>query len=196
MNKKVAHLRDQILEAMLPNVPLTGWTMETARDACKSIKVDEGQIPVLFPDGLMDIVAHFSDYCDQLMLRELEHIDSHDMRIRDRIQTATETRFQILAPHRDAVRLALAYWSVPPRTLRASQIIWRTADRIWDWAGDTSSDYNRYTKRGLLSGILTATTLVWIKDFSSDMAVTRTFLSHRIEHALQFGQMLGKFKRP
>lgn len=194
MNKQVKDLRDRIVLGMLPGVPFDGWTWDGAYTAAQEAGLQEEIITALFPDGLCDVVAHFSDMMDRDMLRALTKVNTAKMRTRDRIQTAVEARFDALTPHKDAIRLALAYWSVPPRHLRAGRIVWRTADRIWDFAGDTSTDYNRHTKRALLAGILTATTLVWLKDTTDEQQTTKDFLSRRIENVLQFGQILGKLK--
>lgn len=194
MSKRVIELRDQILEAMLNDVAAEGWTMAAARDACEELAIPQDRLVAVFPDGLSDIVAHFSDYADRHMLQKLEKEKNTSHRIRDKIEHAVKSRFELLAPHRDALRLAMAYWSVPPRHLRAGQIVWRTADRIWDWAGDHATDYNRYTKRGLLSGILTATALVWLKDDSKHNQKTWDFLANRIENAMTLGQIMSGLK--
>lgn len=194
MSKNVEKQRDDIINAMLPNVSFEGWTLAGAYQAVAELKLQDEIITALFPEKLSDIVAHFSDMMDRAMLADLKKVKTDDLRVRDRIQLAVEARLIALEPHRDAMRLALAYWSVPPRTIRAGQIVWRTADRIWNWAGDTATDYNRYTKRTLLSGILTTTMLVWLKDTSDNHQATRDFLSRRIDNVLQIGQIMGRFK--
>lgn len=194
MSDRLTELRDRIVETMLEDVATEGWTLAGARDACENLAIPQDRLIAAFPGDLADIVAHFSDYIDRAMLEKLGQQKQKPARIRDRIEHAVITRLEILAPHRDALRLAMAYWSVPPRHLRAGQIVWRTADRIWEWAGDTATDYNRYTKRGLLSGILTSAALVWIKDESKNFEKTRVFLQHRIENAMELGQIIGTLK--
>lgn len=194
MSKNVEKQRDAILTAMLPHVPFDGWTLDLARRAATETGAQTELITALFPDGLPDIVAHFSDLMDRQMRAALSKTKIEDLRVRDRIEAAVWARLAALEPHKDAMRLALAYWSVPPRSLRAGQIVWRTADRIWQWAGDTATDYNRYTKRTLLSGILTTTLLVWIKDTSENHQNTHDFLTRRIDNVLQIGQIMGRFK--
>lgn len=194
MSDRLTELRDHIVETMLETVPEEGWTMAGARDACEEMGLPQDRLASVFPGGLCDIVAHFSDMMDRAMIKHLDKEKPTSNRIRDRIEQAVNLRFEALEPYRDALRLALAYWSVPPRHFRAVQIVWRTADRIWDWAGDTATDYNRYTKRVLLSGILTSTALVWMKDETEDKEKTRAFLSNRIENAMELGQIIGGLK--
>lgn len=194
MSTKLVDLRDQVVTALLPHIPFDGWTWTAVQQAVAHLNLQDGMETALFPDGVCDVVAHFSDMMDRAMLRQLDNVPPENMRVRDRIETAVGTRLNAMTPHKDAIRLAMAYWSVPPRHLRAARLIWRTADRIWTWAGDTATDYNRQTKRTLLSGVLTATTLAWLKDDSPDNINTHEFLHRRIENIMQFGQILGRFK--
>lgn len=193
--KSIDEDRVSFLNAALSHIPTEGWSMGAVRAACQDLKMTPDHFMVLFPGGVEDLVAQFSDVLDQHMLRDLKGMKTEKMRVRDKVETAVLARLMTAEPYKDSCRLALAYWSVPPRTLRAGRVVWRTADRIWDFAGDTATDYNRYTKRGLLAGVITATTLVWLKDVTPDHAATKLFLSNRIENVLQLGQALGKMKQ-
>ena len=194
MRHLVQSERTAFLESALVRVPAEGWSMMTVQATCGDCGKTTDDFTALFPGGVEDLVAEFSNFLDDKMAHVLEGVDIASMRVRDRIEMAVLTRLAEAAPYKDACRLALAFWSVPPRTLRAGRVLWRTADRMWQFAGDTATDYNRYTKRGLLVGVLTATTLVWIKDHTPNQAVTRQFLARRIENVLQLGRALGKIK--
>ena len=65
---------------------------------------------------------------------------------------------------------------------------------MWRWAGDTATDYNYYSKRLILSGVITATRLYWFDDSSDDFANTRAFLERRIENVMQFEKVKAKAK--
>jgi ubiquinone biosynthesis protein COQ9 len=56
---------------------------------------------------------------------------------------------------------------------------------MWHAAGDASSDYNFYTKRGLLAGVYTATLMCWLNDNSDDFADTWAFLDRRVAEVLR-----------
>ena len=139
-------------------------------------------------------MAHFSDFADRQMLARLDGIDPESMRVRDRVRLAVQTRLAALKDYKEAVRYATGYWARPFRGARAAQMVWRTAGRIWIWAGDEAKDYNKYTKRGLLSGVLTSTMLAWLNDESEDMSATHRFLDNRIDNVMQFGKVVGRIK--
>ena len=65
---------------------------------------------------------------------------------------------------------------------------------MWQAAGDVSTDFNFYTKRGLLAGVLSATTLYWMNDGSDGQADTRAFLDRRISEVMQVPQVMGRLR--
>lgn len=190
-----AEIQQEIIAAMLPDVPFDGWTMQGARRAAITCGYDGAMADAVFPGGLGDVMSGFSDWADGQMMAALGNVDANALRVRERIAEAVMARLEALRPYREAERLALSYWAVPTRSLRAGRNLWRTADRIWVWAGDTATDYNRYTKRGLLSGVIGATMLVFVEDDSEDLAASRAFLMRRIENVMQLGRVIGRIKK-
>lgn len=195
MSEDNENIRDTILVELLPDVPFDGFSWVGVEQASIRAGYERDMARAVFSGGLTDVVAHFSDWADRTMLDVLVDTDIESLRVRDRIRDAVMARFGVLQQHKEAVRFALSYWAMPPRGIRASQVLWRTSDRIWDWAGDTATDYNRYTKRGLLSGVISSTTLAWFNDDDPAMSATKDFLDRRIENVMQLGRCIGKFKK-
>ena len=98
----------------------------------------------------------------------------------DRITALVWARIETLAPEREALRRSLAILALPTNAFRAGRMGWRAADLMWRLAGDTSVDYNHYTKRTLLSGVYASTVLALLADETTDLADTRAFLDRRI----------------
>ena len=67
---------------------------------------------------------------------------------------------------------------------------------MWRLAGDTSVDYNYYTKRTILAGIYAATLAVFADDKSDDFADTRAFLDRRIDGIMRFEKAKAKWLNP
>jgi ubiquinone biosynthesis protein COQ9 len=187
-------IRDNIVEAVLPEVPFDGWTWLAVEKAAVKAGYEAAMASSVFPGGLADVLDHFADLADRWMLERLKDTDPETLRVRDRVRVAVLARFRALYPWRDAVRLSNTFWIVPTRARRAAKITWRTADRIWDWAGDTATDYNHYTKRALLCGVLVSTALAWVNDDSPGMAETESFLDRRIDGVMTIGKAVGKAK--
>jgi len=194
MVKSKQTIKNAIIESFLPDVAYDGWSWSSVLKAAAREGYGRGQVREAFPGGIGDVVCSYAAHIDDLMMARLDRIDPDVLRVRDRIRMAVLARFDALEPYKEAERYAVSYWSMPLRHVRAGKIVWRTADLIWNWAGDISDDYNHYTKRGLLSGILSTSTLVWLDDESDDRIVTSNFVDRRIDNVMQIGKIMGKIK--
>ncbi len=185
-------IRDAIVTLALPEVPFDGWTWPLIEQAAQKAGYQASMAASVFPGGLPDVLAHFADLADRWMLARLAEINPDELRVRERVQVAVMARFRALYQYRDAVRQAATFWLAPTRAARGGKMTWRTADRIWQWAGDTATDYNHYTKRSLLCGVLVSTTLAWFDDDSAGMLDTEKFLERRIAGVLTAGKFIGQ----
>jgi len=196
MNKMdVTEIRDKIILAALPQVAFDGWVWATIEQAAQDAGYEASMARAVFPDRIKDVLDGFADLADREMLEALVSTNIEDIRIRDRIRSAMLARYEWLNPHKEALRQSVQFWMLPTRKPRGAKIVWRSADRIWNWAGDDATDYNRYSKRGLLSGIIVSTTLVWLNDSDEHMDNTKAFLDRRIENVMQLGKIINKVKK-
>lgn len=140
----------------------------------------------LFPDGPLSLVEAFSEWADSEMSRELTKTELARMKVRERIAAAVKLRIAVLRPYKEAARRAAAFLTLPPHAATGVKLLYRTVDAIWRGIGDTSTDFNFYTKRAILSGVYSATLLRWFSDTSDDETLTHEFLNDRIEDVMRF----------
>lgn len=187
-------VRERIVDAALPHVPFDGWTPETLRLAAQ----DAGYEPVMalrvFPRGAIEAVEFWNTLADRRMLAALERENLSALKIRARIALAVRRRLEAAGAHREAVRRGLGLLSLPHNAPLAATTLWRTVDAIWYAAGDTATDFNYYTKRGLLAGVYSATVLYWLEDKSEGQASTWEFLDRRIADVMRVPQILGSLR--
>ena len=183
--------RRALIEAMLPEVPFDGWSRLALGAAAAETGIDASEAATLFSTP-RDLVQGFSHWADDRMLDALETENLEAMRIRDRIATAERTRLHVLEPHREAVRRALAVLALPPNMAMGLILLYRTVDAIWYAAGDRSTDFNFYTKRGLLAGVHAATTLYWLDDRSEGGADTAAFLDRRLAEVMAIPKLRAR----
>lgn len=189
-----ARAREEIIAAALPNVPFDGWTPETLRHAAVAAGYDPLTALRVFPRGPVEAIETWVDLADRRMLAALEARATSTMKTRERIARAIRLRLEDLAPHREAVRRALALLALPHNAPLAAALVWHTVDAIWYAAGDTATDFNYYSKRALLGGVYSATVLYWLDDKSESCAETWTFLERRLADVLRVPQALGKLR--
>ena len=108
------------------------------------------------------------------------------MKIRERIRALVWTRLEIMGPAREAVRNGLSILAMPQNVPLAMRIGWRSADLMWRLAGDTSTDFNHYTKRISLGAVYGSTLMAWLDDRSEGWAETAAFLDRRIDNVMEY----------
>ncbi|GIL40579.1 COQ9 family protein [Roseiterribacter gracilis] len=185
---------DRLLTQLLPSVPFDGWTEAALATASRAAGFDEQAWRRIFPRGPLDAVLAFSDWADAAMQATLQTHDLTKMRVRDRVALGVRARLEALAPHQEAVRRSTRVLAQPGAAPDAARAVYRTVDAIWRAAGDTSTDYNFYTKRGLLAGVVVATTAYWLRDRSPDHAASWRFLERRLDEVLRVGKRLAQLK--
>jgi ubiquinone biosynthesis protein COQ9 len=194
MTETLPTLRDEILQAALPHVPFDGWTRRAMRRGAVDAGYDTAAADRAFPYGAADIVAHYSDLSDRRMAEELARRDLGSMKIRERIAAAIRVRLEQAAPHKEAVRRALSVLALPSNAPVALRALYRTVDAVWRAAGDTSTDWNFYTKRALLAGVYSTTVLCWLDDVSDGGTETWEFLDRRIADVMRVPQIAGRVR--
>jgi len=183
---QLQELKDQLLMASLPHIVFDGWSKTSLKAGSISLGKEIGYPYSLFSDPVKEMVAHFSNWADREMLKKLDAIELQSLKIRQRIAASVRYRLESLADHEEAVARSLFYLS--PRSL------YETVDLIWRTAGDTSVDFNFYTKRMLLSAVLTSTTACWLADKSEGHNDTWDFLDRRIEDVMQIPKLNAFFQ--
>lgn len=188
-------VRALILDAALPDVPFDGWTGKSMREAAKKADVEYGLARLALPGGTVDLVRYFIADGDRRMALELAKNDLPAMKVRERITFAVRTRLEVDEHNREALRRATAYLALPTSGTAAPRALYGTVDAIWRAAGDTSTDYNFYTKRLILSGVYTSTAAVWFGDDTEGFEKTWAFLDRRIEDVMQIEKVKGKAEK-
>ncbi len=189
----MSDIRDQILDAALPDIVFDGWTQGVLERAAQRTGLSAVDVKRSFPGGAVDALDYFTERADRRMLESLERdFSMSDLKIRERIATAVMVRLRQNQPYREAVRRGLAVYALPWHAAEGLKRLYATVDAMWHAAGDTSTDYNFYTKRLLLSKVYMTTLYVWLDDATPDLADTEAFLRRRIENVMQIEKLKAK----
>lgn len=171
-----------------------GWGAAAVNAAADQLAIDRAQARLAMPKtqaGMVDVYIQGVDRA----------IDAHftperlaGLKIREKIRQLVWRRLEIMAPAREAVRRGLAVLAMPQNVPLALRISWRTADMMWRIAGDTSTDFNHYTKRMTLGAVYGSTLLIWLNDQSEGWAETSGFLDRRIDDVMTFEKFKAQWR--
>ena len=177
---------EEIIEHALPLVPFEGWTTATLSQAAIAAGYKKTDVIRVFPSGAIEAVDAYARIIDRKMLAELKNYNLETMKIRARIAAAVRLRLELQTPHREAVRKVVAMHNMPFYAHRGLRALYETVDNIWYAIGDTSTDFNFYTKRLTLAAVYSATLMFWLNDHSMGFEATWDFLNRRIENVMKF----------
>ncbi|MFC5345385.1 COQ9 family protein [Brevundimonas staleyi] len=174
-------MEQAVLDSALERAPRLGWNARLVREACAAQGLSEGDQELLLPNGPRDLAALLWRRHDAEALAELG--DPAGLKIRERIARALETRLEVAMAHPEAEKRASGFMALPTNTGLALSLTWGTADGLWRWAGDTATDWNHYSKRTILSGILIPA--MTLRLFNGKEA-SDAFVAARIENVMAF----------
>ncbi|WP_421999742.1 COQ9 family protein [Reyranella sp.] len=180
-----APARDRLADATAAEAEFDGWNRAALAAAGRQLGLPAGEADRLFPGGPVQVLAFLSERSDQRTVDELARDGILNLPIRERIRRAVRLRLERHAGTREAVRRALAALALPFRAGLAAKLLYRTVDALWYAAGDSSADFNFYTKRATLAGVYSSTLLYWLNDRSPGAEATWAFLDRRIDDVMK-----------
>jgi ubiquinone biosynthesis protein COQ9 len=184
-----AETESRLLEAALPLVPELGWNSRLVRRAAQAVDLSAPEAELLLPGGARDLVALFSYRHDEQALTTLSALDPAELKIRERIARGVEARIEAATSDEAATRCWMGYLALPQNLALGGRLFWASADVIWRWAGDASTDANHYSKRAILAGLLSSTLMVRM---SNTPAAAQTHLERGIGAVMEFEKLKAK----
>ncbi len=176
--------RARILSATLTHVPFDGWSANALEAGIYDAGVEGPLARLAFQGGITELAEYYARIADERMLAALDDQVLAALKIRDRIGHVVRLRLQQAAPEREAVRALMSWLALPGNQALGAKCLYRTVDAIWHGIGDSSTDFNFYTKRAILAAVLAATVLFWLGDDSDGFEATWTFLDRRLNDVM------------
>lgn len=189
---------DELRAALAPRLPahaaFDGWGEKAIAMAAAELGVPADRARLAFPGGAAQMIDAWFDAIDIEMVAAFPAERIAALKIRERIRDLILFRLETIAPQREALRRALAILAMPRHALEGARLAWRSADRIWRLAGDEATDFNHYSKRGLLIGVYASTTFIFLDDQKEGLADTRAFLDRRIGDVMRFEKAKARWQ--
>ena len=182
------------MPGVLAAAAFDGFTRRALSQAAVDAGVDASQSAIAWPNGVDDALAFWSGCADAAAQLALAGEEAQHAKIREKVAIGVKARLEYFSPNKEAARRAAAALAFPYRHSLAARMTWSAADAIWRGLGDTSTDINFYTKRAILSGVISSTQVRWLADDDPEMAATIDFLHRRIENVMQFEKVKARFR--
>jgi len=187
-------LRRRLALAVGENAVFDGWTQKAVDSAAAQLGIEPAQARLAMPKGEAGLIDCYIQEVDRALADWFTPERLEGLKIREKIRSLVWQRVEIMGPAREAVRRGLAILAMPQNLPLALRISWRTADLMWRIAGDTSTDFNHYTKRMTLGAVYASTLLVWLDDDSEGWSETAAFLDRRIDDVMKFEKFKAQWR--
>ena len=189
---------DELRSALAPLLPthaaFDGWSEAALAMAAAELGVPADRARLAFPDGPVQMIDAWFDEVDLAMAGAYPLERIAQLKIRERIRDLVLFRVEHFAVHREALRRALAIMAQPQNAMAGARLAWRAADRMWRIAGDRATDFNHYSKRGILSALYTSTMLVFLDDDTDGFVTTGGFLDRRIDDVMRIEKLKASWR--
>ena len=187
-------LRRQLALAVGENAVFDGWTQAAVDSAAGQLGIDPVQARLAMPKGQAAMIDLYIQEVDRGLEAWFTPERLAQLKIREKIRALVWRRLEIMGPAREGIRRALAILAMPQNLPLALRISWRTADQMWRIAGDTSTDFNHYTKRMTLGAVYASTLVAWLDDQSEGWTDTSAFLDRRIDDVMRFEKFKAQWR--
>ncbi len=152
-NKYLNNKRLKILKLAKKIISNEGLNSKTFQDISSKFNINLNEINLLFPNGQNDLLkfsleqlnAELDDYCKTIDLIRLP--------VHKRIRKILLSKIDIMKKEKIFYKKIFLNLLLPNKHLSLPNQFYKSIDQMWFIAGDTSVDFNFYTKRLILAGI-------------------------------------------
>jgi ubiquinone biosynthesis protein COQ9 len=146
----------------------------------------------LYPNGTADLLNAFSDHLRTEFTQALatQKINGTTAQIKG----ALTLWLDLIYPYQKTYALLIRHPSSWRHLTARLKKLWQLCDQIWLKAGDRSADYNFYTKRGLLAGVLLSTTLYFAHNPHLTRQNLHGYAERRVDDVLALGRLISRVK--
>jgi ubiquinone biosynthesis protein COQ9 len=176
-------MEQSVLDAAVARAPGLGWNARLVRAACADKGLSLGDEELLLPNAARDLAALLSRRHDDRAMAALGEVDAKTLKMRERIARAVSERLEAAGADLEASKKCAAFLALPVNADLGLKLAWESADLLWNWAGDTATDWNHYSKRAILSGILIPALTLRLFDGPE---AAEAFVAARIENVMTF----------
>ena len=152
-NKYLLKKRSEVLEYAKVLTSKKGLTQNILKDISVQYELDLNELELLFPEGNSDLIKfalkqlnnELEDYCKKIDLIRLP--------VHKRVRKILLSKIYLMNKYKSFYKNIFINLFIPKKNLSLSSQLYNSVDQIWFIAGDSSVDFNFYTKRLILSGI-------------------------------------------
>jgi len=152
-NKYLQNKRLKILKLAKIIIAEHGLTSQTLKNISKKYDLDIHEINLLFPEGQNDLLKFALEQLNIDLENYCKKLDLIRLPVHKRIRKILLSKIYIMDKEKKFYKKIFLSLLIPKKKFSFPVKLYKSVDQIWFIAGDTSVDFNFYTKRLILAGI-------------------------------------------
>ncbi len=130
-----------------------GLTKNSLENISKRYGLDINQTELLFPEGEIDLIQFALEQLNNELEEYCRKIDLIRLPVHKRIKKILLSKISLINKNKFFYKSIFLNLLIPKKNFSLPSQLYKSVDQIWFLAGDSSTDFNFYTKRLLLSVI-------------------------------------------
>ena len=152
-NNYLLKKRQVVLRFAKEFVSENGLTKNCLENISKKYGLNTDETDLLFPQGNIDLIKFALEQLNNDLEVYCRQIDLIRLPIHKRIREVLLSKISLMNKDKPFYRSIFLNLLIPKKNFSLSSQLYNSVDQLWFIAGDSSTDFNFYTKRLILSGI-------------------------------------------
>ena len=165
-NKYLNSKRLKILKFAKLIIAEEGLNLDTFQTIASKHNLNINEINLLFPDGNKDLINYTLEQLNIDLQEFCKSIDLIRLPIHKRVRKILLSKIEIMNKEKKFYKKIFLSFLLPNKTVSLYKQLYKSIDQIWYLAGDTSVDFNFYSKRLILAGIYSRVILFFFNNNS------------------------------
>ena len=141
--KMIEEIKQRIFEIVEIKLSEQGFNSQALRSIEIALSLEPYYCDLIFSQGIPELIISYNEWHDYKIISNLK-IKTF-VSIRDKVSAALIEK--ITTQNQISVSNSLKFVKTPTNIAIGAKVAWNTACAVWHWAGDSSLDYNFYSKR-------------------------------------------------
>ena len=169
-----------------------GLTKNSLENISKRYGLDINETELLFPEGNIDFIKFTLEQLNKELDECCRKIDLIRLPVHKRIKKILLSKISIMNKNKLFYKSIFLNLLIPKKNFSLSNQLYNSVDQIWFIAGDSSTDFNFYTKRLILSVIYSRIMLYFFNN--NNQQDLENILDESLKKVSKIPEIKSKFK--
>lgn len=167
-NKYLLNKRLNFLKFAKVEVAVNGFETNSIKVISDKYKLNNNETKILFPKGNSDLIKFALDQLNCDLEDACKKINLIRLPVHKRIRKILLLKLFLMNKEKKFYKYIFLNLLIPKKNIFIPTKLYQSIDQIWFIAGDTSTDFNFYTKRLILSSIYIRLVLFFFNNQDQD----------------------------